>query len=172
MAPFQQRARKIYEQEADLYNYAISALSRKMRTVAEMKRLMRSHTTKGEPGELLIEAVIARLKEQKYLNDADYTERYALSRQQTRKYGKRRVEIDLMNKGVHGDVIHQIVESVYQDTSEPEQIRAFLARKHIQKPQTQKETARVFHALQRVGFAPNAIFAVFHHWPEDPTSES
>ena len=37
--PFK-RAPKIYD-EAMLYEYAVGALSRKMRTVAELKRLMR-----------------------------------------------------------------------------------------------------------------------------------
>jgi regulatory protein len=63
--------------EAALYEYAIGALGRRMRTVAELKRLMRSRVEEGDPGEAKIDAVITRLKEQRYLNDtnfaADYT---------------------------------------------------------------------------------------------------
>ena len=55
--------------EASLYEYAIGALGRRMRTVAELKRLLRQKVEKSELGDLLVETVIARLKEQRYLND-------------------------------------------------------------------------------------------------------
>jgi len=59
------RAAKIYD-EAMLYEYAVGALSRKMRTVAELKRLMREKVRQqGEEGQLLVKVVIAKLKKQR-----------------------------------------------------------------------------------------------------------
>ena len=61
-----------------LYEYAVWALGRKMRTVAELKRLMRERVKHQEEiGQLLVEVVIAKLKEQKYLNDTNYAESYS-----------------------------------------------------------------------------------------------
>ena len=43
-----------------------------MRTVAEIKRLMRRRVGDQPHGELLVEVVVARLKQYKYLNDTSY----------------------------------------------------------------------------------------------------
>ena len=56
------RTQKMYD-EAMLYEYAIGALGRKMRTVAELKRLMRERVKHQEEiGQLLVEVVIAKLE--------------------------------------------------------------------------------------------------------------
>ena len=56
--------------EAALYDYAVNALARSMRTVAQLKRLMRRKVEAGETGEEKIAAVVARLHEHRYLDDA------------------------------------------------------------------------------------------------------
>jgi len=58
--------------EAALYDYALNALGRRMRTVAELTRLMRQRVEPGETGQATINSVIARLKEYGFLNDSDY----------------------------------------------------------------------------------------------------
>ncbi len=65
------RARKKPEplEEAALYDYAVKALGRRMRTVAELKRLMRSRVEEGDSGEVKMLAVVARLHEHRYLDD-------------------------------------------------------------------------------------------------------
>ncbi|HKW77395.1 MAG TPA: RecX family transcriptional regulator, partial [Terriglobales bacterium] len=98
------RPRKIYDSEDSLYDYAVRALSRKMRSVAELKRLMRPRVPEGELGELLVEVVIRRLKDQNYLNDSSYAAVYSSFRRDNEKFGRRRVITDLKVKGVHGDV--------------------------------------------------------------------
>ena len=57
--PFK-RAQKVYDEES-LYEYAVGALGRQMRTVAEIKRLMRNRVGTQLHGELLVEVVVARL---------------------------------------------------------------------------------------------------------------
>ena len=70
------RTSKHYD-EASLYEYAIGALGRRMRSVAELKRLLRqrmpadkNNAEGSENNEATVEAVIQRLKEQRYLNDS------------------------------------------------------------------------------------------------------
>ena len=85
--PFK-RTEKEYD-EAMLYEYAIGALGRKMRTVAELKRLMRERVKHQEEiGQLLVEVVVAKLKEQKYLNDTNYAESYSRFRKENEKFGR------------------------------------------------------------------------------------
>ena len=66
------RPRKLYT-EQELYQYAVGALARRMRSVAELKRLLRQRVEAGtEVGQTLVELIIRRLKDQGYLNDASY----------------------------------------------------------------------------------------------------
>ena len=58
--------------ESALYDFAIGALSRRMRTVADLNRLLRNRVPRDEAGGILVEMIILRLKEQKYLNDSNY----------------------------------------------------------------------------------------------------
>ena len=96
------RIQKEYD-ETMLYEYAIGALGRKMRTVAELKRLMRERVKhQGEIGQLLVEVVVAKLKEHKYLNDTNYAESYSRFRKENEKFGRLRVVQDLKARGFTG----------------------------------------------------------------------
>jgi regulatory protein len=159
---FQRRA-KTYDEPA-LYEYAVGALGRKMRTVAELKRLMRQRVGQQEDGEALVEAVVARLKEQKYLNDSQYAELFAGYRKENEKFGRLRVITELKAKGVHGDIIEKSVASAYAGSNEEKLVRDFLARKRLRKPASRKDTARVFRALVRAGFSSKTIFKVLKNW--------
>ena len=66
-----------------LYEYAIGALGRKMRTVAELKRLMRERVKRQEEiaCNCWLRSWSLSLKEQKYLNDTNYAESYSRFRQ-------------------------------------------------------------------------------------------
>ncbi len=77
--------------ERELYEYAVKALGRHMRTEVELRRLMHQRAEFGEHGEAAIAAVVKRLKEYGFLNDAAYAETYARLRQQNDKLGARRV---------------------------------------------------------------------------------
>ena len=79
---------KIYD-EASLYEYAVGALARRMRSVAELKRLMRQKMYKQENAEELMEAVVVRLKDQRYLNDAQYAAAYSGFRKNNEKFGQK-----------------------------------------------------------------------------------
>jgi regulatory protein len=163
--PFK-RSQKIYD-EAALYEYAIGALGRRMRTVAEIKRLMRNRVEKQDNGAALIEAVVARLKAQRYLNDTSYAESYSRLRKENDKFGRMRVVQDLKIKGVHGDIIDTTVRATYDDVNEEELAREFLRRRRIAKPEGQKQAARVFRTLVRAGFPSRIIFHILKTWDVD-----
>ena len=153
--------------DVELYDYAVASLARKMRTVAELKRLLRLRAAPDEDGALAVEAVIAKLKEQKYLNDSRYATAYSQYRQSNEKFGRRRVIIDLKAKGVHSEVIQEAVDSAYQEINEEHLARQFLTRKRIKKPEGQRESARVFRMLLRAGFSSGAIFKILKRWNID-----
>ena len=153
--------------DVELYDYAVKSLARKMRTVAELKRLLRARAQQNDDGALAVEAVIAKLKEQKYLNDSRYAAAYSQYRQTNEKFGRRRVISDLKAKGVHNDVINQAVSSAYEEINEEKLARQFLDRKRLRKPQNERESARIFRMLIRAGFSTNTIFKVLKRWDID-----
>ena len=164
--PFKRRP-KIYD-EAMLYEYAVGALGRKMRTVAELARRMREKVQhQGEQGQLLVEVVIAKLKKQKYLNDTNYAESYSRFRRENEKFGRMRVVQDLKAKGVHGNIIDKTVNAAYQDVNEEQLAREYLERKRIGKPATQPAAAKVFRSLWRAGFTSRVIFRILKTWDVD-----
>lgn len=158
--------RKTYD-EAALYDYAVGALGRKMRSVAELKRLLRQRVAGDENGERLVEAVVARLKEQRYLNDSQFAAAYSSYRRENEKFGKFRVITDLKAKGVHGDVIEKAVAEAYAGSNEERLARAFLARKRLRKPTNDREVARIFRALVRAGFGTRVSLKILRQWEVD-----
>src|SRR2546426_10788326 len=160
-------SKKIYSEE-DLYTYAIGALGRRMRSTAELKRLLRQRVEADtEHGQTLVELIIRRLKDSGYLNDAKYAAAYSSFRRDNEKFGRMRVITDLKIKGVHGEVIDKAVSSVYEDVNEEKQAREYLRRKRLQKPKDRKQAARIFRQLSRAGFTGKTIFTILKKWDVD-----
>ena len=155
--------------EDELYEYAVGALARRMRTVAELKRLMRARVedSESEYGQTLIELVIRRLKDQGYLNDSQYAASYSSLRRDNQKLGRMRVITELKTRGVHGSVIEKAIETAYEGVSDEKQAREFLCKKRMQKPTDQKQTARIFRQLARAGFGMKTIFTILKKWDVD-----
>src|SRR6185312_8893387 len=156
--------RKLYTEE-ELYEYAVGALGRRMRTVAELKRLLRQRVESDtEIGQTLVELIVRKLKDQGYLNDAKYAAAFSSYRRDNEKFGRQRVITDLKIKGVHGEVIEKAVGSVYEEVNEEKQAREYLKRKRLKKPADQKQAARIFRQLVRAGFRPKTIFTILKKW--------
>ncbi len=138
------RPRKLLT-ENELYEYAVGALGRRMRSVAELKRLLRPRVEiETEIGQTLVELVIRRLKDQGYLNDAKYAAAFSSFRRDNEKFGRRRVITELKTKGVHGEVIEKAVDSAYDEVNEEKQAREYLRRKRLTKPGNQKRRRGFF----------------------------
>jgi regulatory protein len=153
--------------EAALYEYAVGALARQMRTVAELKRLLRRRVSGQDEAERLVEAVVLRLKDQHYLNDTQYATLYSGYRRENEKFGRLRVVSELKKKGVHSDVIERTVSEVYGGVDEEKLARQYLARKRIRKPADGRQAAKIFRSLGRAGFTPRVIIAILKKWDVD-----
>jgi regulatory protein len=149
---------------AGLFNYAVKALGRQMRTEAELRRLMKNRVEPDERGEAAIVTVIARLREYGYLDDAAFAETYARLRQENEKLGVRRVRQDLQQKGVNTKLIAETLDARYGKTNEEALARAFLDRRRLHKPANEKETARVMRRLVTAGFSTGVIYKILRQW--------
>src|SRR5215469_6144543 len=164
--PFKSTSRrpKPFLNESGLYEYAVKSLGRAMRTEAELRRLMRSRVESGDRGESVIAAVIARLKEQRYLDDQSFAETYARLRQENEKLGSRSVRRKLAQKGVPARIADEAVDARYSDTDEEALARKHLEQKRIAKPTNEKETARVMRRLVSAGFSTGVIYKILRQW--------
>ncbi len=158
---------------AALYEYAVRSLGRKMRTVAELKRLMRMRVEPGESGEAKMDAVVIRLKEHRYLDDTRYAADYTRMRVENERFGRRRVQQDLIQRGVHEQVISKTLDAAYSELPEAELARRYIERKRLRKPTNEKETARIVRSLVRAGFSMGTIFPLLKAWKvEEATLEA
>jgi regulatory protein len=158
--------------ETGLFEYAVGVLARKMRTVRDLRRLMRNRAEPGEVGERAMDAVCVRLKDLGYLSDTRFAADYTRLRKENEKFGRRRVQQDLMQKGVHKELIAVTLATAYDAVDEVGLAREYVARKRMKKPggaNAQKETARVMGRLMRAGFSSGAIYKVLREWglPEE-----
>ena len=88
-------------------------LARRMRTVRDLRRLMRLRGEPGEVGERDMDAVCVRLKELGYLSDTRFAADYTRLRKENEKFGRRRVQQDLMQKGVQKELIASTLATAY-----------------------------------------------------------
>lgn len=159
--------------EAGLFDYAVGVLARKMRTVRDLRRLMKSRAEEGEAGERAMDAVVTRLKELKYLSDTRFAADYTRMRKENEKFGRRRVQQDLAQKGVSKELAATTLAKAYDDIDEVVLAREYVARKRMKQPNgtdAKKQTVRVMGRLMRAGFSSSAIFKVLREW--DVSEES
>ena len=160
--------------EAALFDYATASLGRRAQTVAELKRKLRTRVEPGEAGEQKIAAVIARLKEYKFLSDASFAADYTRLRQENEKFGRRRVQQGLMQKGVHPELVSTTLDTAYESVDEEQLARAYIERKRMSEPKDKKEAARAMRRLVAAGFSASAVYKVLRDWTpelEEPVEE-
>lgn len=153
-----------------LYEYALGALGRRMRTVAQLKRLMRVKVEEGEAGEAKVDAVVTKLKAMHYLDDTAFATEFTRLRKENEKFGKRRVQQELMLRGIHPELVNKTLDTAYEDVNEENLARLHLERKGIRKPENEKETARVMRRLVRAGFSLGVIYRILKNWQVDEDS--
>lgn len=150
--------------ETGLYDYAVKALGRRMRTETELRRLLQARVEPGQGGEAVVAAVVKRLREYGYLDDRAYAETYTRLRQENEKLGARRVRQSLRQKGVSAELVEEAVDARYGAADEEALAREHLERKRIAKPTNDREAARVVRRLVAAGFSVNTIYKILRNW--------
>jgi regulatory protein len=123
------------------------ALNLRDRTVAELARLLAGKRVEAAE----IEAVVGELREQGYLDDARYAQRFAEDRRRLDEWGAERIERRLLALGVDRELIAAALSG--QDTaSELDAAVALLARRFPVPPATPRERDRALGVLVRKGY--------------------
>jgi regulatory protein len=143
--------------EQELYAAATRALMRRAHSIHQM----RAYLGRRADDEDLISHVIARLREQTYLDDARYAADFARQHAQLRRQGRFRITRELRARGVPDQHIEAALDSAFADGDESALVRARLKRQlaRVRGPLDQRKTASLYRSLLRAGFSGDLIRA-------------
>jgi regulatory protein len=148
------------ETETDLYEVAMRALMRRAHSVHEMKKKL----DRRSDNKLLVQVVMARLRENGHLDDDRYAKQFTRQRTEIRKQGKFRVARELRARGVPDRHIETALEQSARDTDEAAIVRQRIERKlrsfrglGTDKKSDDKKMASLYSSLLRAGFPSDLI---------------
>jgi regulatory protein len=154
--------------EPTTYDRALTFLAHRARSVAELRRKL---AEKGAP-RAEVEEVIARLIDQKLLDDTDFARQFARSRITGSGASRFRVLQELRRKGVGSDIAEralaelQVDEGV--DPSTSIQRVADKKWKTLAKLDDMTRRRRLYAFLARRGFSPDEIRRAMAHVGAEP----
>jgi regulatory protein len=146
----------------DAFETALRQLSRRARTVLEVRRHLRDRGFSAKE----VAGTVERLSRLGYLDDRAYAVRYAGWAAEERPMGRRRVAAELMRRGVARDTIERALD----ETLGPEQEAAALERalakaaRGVLSPPDERTRRRVASALLRRGFRPAQVMVAVQAW--------
>lgn len=149
--------------EKSLKARAVDLLSRREYSRRELERRLAPHAESAEA----LAAVLDELAERNWQSDARFAEQFAEAR--ARKYGTRRVRLEMRERGVDAGLIDAAL-------SGHDDFPAALAqwqKKFGQLPQSPEEKARQIRFLATRGFGMDVIRRILRHaaddLPDDPS---
>jgi regulatory protein len=143
------------ETEAELYDVALRALMRRAHSLQEMKRKLERRSE----NKLLVQLVMARLKEGGLIDDARYAKQFARQRTESRKQGRFRVARDLRARGIPDRQIAEALEETAKTSDEGAMVRARIERKlrSYRGEIDEKKMASIYGSLLRAGFSADVV---------------
>jgi regulatory protein len=147
--------RRQLETEEELYDVAVRALMRRAHSVHEMKQKLERRSE----NKLLVQVVMARLKENGMLDDARYAKQFARQRTEGRKQGKFRVARDLRARGVPDLHIEAALKESAEQNDEAAIVRQRIERKlrSYRGEIDEKKMASIYSSLLRAGFSAEVV---------------
>ena len=132
-------------------NRAVKLLAAKPRSVGELReRLLEKNWT----NESIVDRVIAKLEEYKYLDDQQFAADLASSKLRQRPQGKRKLLQSMSRKKLSKENVDAAIKSAFERLPETELIdKAIEKRLRIKgKPETLEDKKKFFDHLLRQGF--------------------
>lgn len=137
-------------------NRAVKLLAAKPRSVRELReRLLEKLWT----NEAIVDNVIEKLKEYKYLDDEQYARDLAMSKLSQRPQGKRRLQQTMSQKKLDKEIIDQAIAEAFEGMPEDSLIeQAIEKRLRLKgKPKGRDDTKKFYDHLLRQGFSFDLI---------------
>jgi regulatory protein len=120
---------------------------------------MREYLERRAEDKAEVSAVLARLREQDYLDDARYAIEYARHHATRRRQGRFRITQELRARGVPDPHIDAALGSVFSETDEAALVRARLKGRLAERRGSpdQRKTQSLYRSLLRAGFSSEII---------------
>lgn len=152
-----------------LWEYALKVLAGRAHSIGELREKLRRRAERAAD----IDAILARLKENGYLDDRRFAEAFAAARLSTEKFGRMRVMQDLRQRRVAPALAERTVRQVYQDVNDEALIEDWIRRKFRLAPreglfQEDKDLAAAYRRLLRAGFRTGDIVRVLKRFAKNP----
>lgn len=158
-----------HSSEADLYEAALRALMRRAHSTFELRIYLERRALEPSVEKGAVRRVLARLKQEKLLDDGKYAFDFARARASGRRQGGRRIALELRKRGVPDRHIDAAIALVFADLDEAAMVRKvierrtraargpFDARPFDGNPFDRKRIASLYRTLLRAGFDPSVI---------------
>jgi len=138
------------------WQYALRLLAARDYTAARLKEKLRSR----EFSESDLNEAVARLEAENWISDRRYAERFAESALASGRYVGSRLRMELRRRGIHDDLVSDVIGRLAEEYDEGRELRAVLERRFPRfsyAAATDKDKRRVLGFLQRRGFGLSAI---------------
>ena len=134
------------------FELAYTYLSRRERTVIEMRQHLLDREVRGAA----VEAVIEELTDQGYLDDARYARVFAEDKREFEQWGSERIMRALLARGLDRDLVAETLAAHEGDDQDGELGRALalLRRRFPAPPRDRRERTRALGVLVRKGYDP------------------
>jgi regulatory protein len=132
-------------------NRAVKLLAAKPRSIGEIReRLLEKNWTNAE----IVDRVIAKLEEYKYLDDQQFASDLAVSKLRQKPQGKRRLLQSMSQKKLSKENVDSAIRAAFEKLPEADLIdRAIEKRLRLKgKPETLEDKKKFFDHLLRQGF--------------------
>jgi regulatory protein len=148
------RPRKKLNEEA-LYPAALAALGRRAYSIHEMRKWLEERAESDQD----VGAVLAKLKEHHYIDDARYAANFARSHAQTRAQGRFRIARELRARGLPDRHIEPALDAACNSDDEAAKVRSKIERKiqHLKGELDERKRASLYRSLLRAGFPGDLI---------------
>jgi regulatory protein len=152
-----------------LLAYALKLLAGRAHSQGELREKLRRRA--GRMG--AVDEVLARLKDDGYLDDRKFAESFAAARLANDKLGSGRVLRDLRQRRVAPSLAERTVRQVYQSVNEEALIEDWVRRKYRLASreslfQEDKDLAAAYRRLLRAGFRSGEILRVLKRFARNP----
>lgn len=137
-------------------NRAVKLLAAKPRSIMELReRLLEKLWT----NEAIVDAVIGKLKEYKYLDDKQYADDLAISKLRQKPQGKHRLRQSMSRKKLDKETAESAIVNAFEKLPEEKLIEQAIERRLRLKgkPVTREETKKFYDHLLRQGFGYDLI---------------
>ncbi len=135
---------------------AVNLLAAKPRSVRELReRLLEKLWTNDE----IVDRVIEKLTEYKYLDDEQFAKDFAMSKLRQKPQGKRRLQQTMSQKKLDKDVVESAIFEAFEKLPEDVLIDLTIAKRLRLKgiPETREDTKKFYDHLLRQGFGFDLI---------------